>query len=178
MKKLLILLLLSTVAHSQSKPFDVVFGLGIDPKMAIEGAHKDRPDNKPSLDIEASFGIEWENTRLLTKYKYHEAINFSKWTYLAFDYKRELFNNFYGFAGLEIGQIKRTHPDACGFDSQNYRAVTINPVIFGANAELQYKFFNDKIGMGLQFSFYQSEDELKDFKKYRKDVTLVMRFNL
>ncbi len=32
--------------------------------------------------------------------------------------------------------------------------------------------------MGLQFSFYQSEDELKDFKKYRKDVTLVMRFNL
>ena len=105
MKNLLIALLFSTVTYSQSKPFDVVFGLGIDPKMALEGAHKDRPNNKPSLDIEASFGLEWENTRLLTKYKLHEAINFSKWTYLAFDYKRELFNNFYGFAvgaGLQL----------------------------------------------------------------------------
>tara|TARA_R110002020_G_scaffold472874_1_gene701409 strand:- start:1132 stop:1668 length:537 start_codon:yes stop_codon:yes gene_type:complete len=178
MKNLLIGLLFSTVTYSQSRPYDLVFGIGVDPKMALEGAHKGREGNKPSLDIEASFGFEWENTRLLTKYKHHEAINFSKWTYFAFDYKRELFNNFYGFAGLEMGQIKRTHPDAHGSKPDNYREVTINPIIFGANAELQYKFFREQISMGLQFSFYQSEDEVKEYKKYRKDVTLVMRFNL
>ena len=178
MKKIIIALLFSSVLHSQSKPFDVVFGLGIDPKMALEGAYKGREGNKPSLDIEASFGIEWENTRLLTKYKNHEAINFSKWTYLAFDYKRYLFNNFYGFAGLEVGQIKRTHPDADGSNPDNYREVTINPVIFGANLELQYRFFQDQMSVALQFSMYQSEDEVKEYKKYRKDLTAVIRFNL
>lgn len=178
MKNLVIALLFTTVTYAQSRPYDVVFGLGIDSKMALEGAHKGEVGNKPSLDIEASFGFEWENTRLLTKYKHHEAINFSKWTYFAFDYKRELFNNFYGFAGLEMGQIKRTHPDADASNPDNYREVTINPIIFGANLELQYKFFNDRMAVALQFSMYQSEDELKEYKKYRKDVTTVIRFNL
>ncbi len=45
MKNLLICItIFNSSTYSQSKPFDVVFGLGVDPKMALEGAHKGRDD--------------------------------------------------------------------------------------------------------------------------------------
>ena len=178
MKNLLMMLLLASTAYSQPAEFDIVFAIGLDPKMAIEGAHKGREGNQPSLDYEVSFGFEWENTRLLMKAKNHEAINFFKWTYLAFDYKREVIKNVYGYAGLEMSQIRRYHPDFSGSNPDNYREVTINPLQFGANLELQYKLMNDRFGIALQFSFYQSEDELKPIKKHRKDVTLAAFFYL
>ena len=175
--KNLILILFSITALNAQDNFDVIINIGLDPKMITQGAHKGREGNKPSLDFEIGLGIEWENTRLLMKYKNHQAINFSKWTYFAFDYRKELLRNVYGFAGLEMGQISRRHPDAHWSKPDNYREVTINPIIFGANLEMQYKI-SRSIGLSLHFAIYQSEDEVREFKKYRKDVNAKISFYL
>lgn len=178
---MLIVLSFNAIAQRATTPrpdFKTVFSIGLDPKMATVGAHPNRENNTPSLDYEISFGFEWENTRLLMQVKNHKKINFFKWTYLQLDYKKELFKNVYGFTGLEIGQIKRKHPNASFDNPNNYRDVTINPIIFGANLELQYKLLDDRFGIGAQASIYQAEDELKQYKKYRKDVTLTIFFYL
>ena len=158
--------------RQETRNFKTVFGIGIDPKMAIVGPHPDRPDNKPSLDYEVSFGFEWENTRLLMQVKSHKKVNFFKWTYMQFDYKKEVFSNVYLYSGLEISEIRKSHDDYNYLNDDNYRAVTINPIVFGANLEVQFKMLDDKFGIGLQGSIYESEDELKKYKKYRKEVTL------
>jgi hypothetical protein len=174
MKKLILMLLFSTVAIAQNndRNFEVVFSLGIDPKMATLGAHPGEEGNKPSLDYEVSFGFEWENSRLLTQYKNHKAVNFSKWTYIQYDLKRSPFKNIYVYGGLEASLIRKKHPDASYDQPDNYRDVTINPMIFGANLEVQWKFNNDKFGIGSQFSIYQSEDELREYKQFRKEFTI------
>lgn len=177
MKKLLfIVLLISSLVSAQTKErkFDVVFSAGIDPKMAVVGAHPEREDNQPSLDYEFSFGFEWENTRVLMQFKNHKEVNFSKWTYVQFDYKKQVIKNIYVYGGLEVSQIRKTHPNASYDQMDNYRAVTINPLILGANLEVQWKLLDDTLGAGLQFSIYQSEDDLKPYKKYRKDVTATL----
>lgn len=184
MKKTLITLITvvaaMTLAQAQDKArnFDFVFSAGIDPKMAAVGPHKEAPDNSSSLDVEFSAGFEWSNTRLLMQLKSHEAVNFLKWTYLQFDYKQETIKNLYLYGGLEISQIKIHHPDYSYDQPDNYREHTINPMQLGINLELQYKFFNDRAGVAVQFGMYQSEDELKPFKKYRKDVTTTLFFYL
>ena len=174
MKKLIIALLLMNLANAQQteRDFEVIFGLGIDPKMATIGAHPKQEGNKPSLDIEASFGFEWENSRIMMQYKSHKAVNFSKWTYIQYDIKKTIFRNVYGYGGLEVSQIRKTHPDASYDQPDNYRDVTINPIILGGNLELQWKFADDKFGIASQFSMYQAEDELREYKKFRKEVTI------
>ena len=171
--KTLLLLLIATVSYSQQweRDFDIVFGLGIDPRMAIYGPHIERPSNSPSLDIEASFGFEWENTRLLQQVKFHKAVNFFKWTYFQIDYKKEIVPNLYGYAGLEMSAIRKTHPDAHYTKIDNYRRVTVNPLTPGANLELQYKILDGSMGFFLQSSVYQAEDELREYKPVRFDVT-------
>ena len=181
MKKLILLLVLvvaTALAHSQNsrfqsapRDFDLVFSAGFDPKMAIEGPHKGESGNAPSLDVEFSFGFEWSKTRLLMQIKSHKAIHFMKWTYLQFDYKQPLIKNVFFYGGLEVSQIKTKHPDASYDQPDNYRAVTINPFQLGANLELQYKFLKERAGLAIQFGMYQSEDELKPYKKFRKDIT-------
>jgi len=176
MKKLLIVLLLTNLASAQetNRDFKILFSLGIDPKMATVGAHPKQENNKPSLDYEASFGFEWEKSRILMQYKNHKAVNFEKWTYIQYDIKKTIFKNVYAYGGLEVGQIRKKHPDASYNQPDNYRDITINPVIFGGNLELQWKFLNDKFGVGSQFSIYQSEDELREYKKFRKEVTVAL----
>lgn len=179
MKQLFTTLLLAcsmfTIAQNN---FKTVFSAGLDPKMATVGAHPDRPDNTPSLDAEFSFGFEWEYTRILMQIKSHKEVNFFKWTYIQADYKQQLFKNIYAYAGLEVSQIKKHHPDFSYDQPDNYREYTINPMQFGANLELQYKLFNNAFGIAVQASIYQSEDELKPYKKYRKEVTTTLFFYL
>jgi len=176
MKKLLLALLLTNLASAQetSRNFKLLFSLGFDPKMATIGAHPKQENNKPSLDYEISFGFEWEKSRLMIQYKNHKEVNFEKITYMQYDLKRTVFKNVYVYGGLEVSQIIKTHPDASYNQPDNYRKITINPIIFGSNLELQYKFLNDKFGIGSQFSIYQSEDELREYKKFRKEVTITL----
>lgn len=176
--KLVIIILFYSQAVVAQRDFKTVFSVGIDPKMAIEGPHKGRVGNAPSLDYEVSFGFEWQHTRLLMQAKSHKEVNFFKWTYLQFDYKQALFSNIYAYGGLEVGQIRKTHPDAHYSNPDNYRSVTINPFILGANLELQYKMLDNRFGLGIQGSIYQAEDELKPYKKYRKEVTATLFFYL
>jgi len=176
MKKIILMLLISIGATAQKndRNFDVIFSLGIDPRMATLGAHYEEVDNKPSLDYEFSFGFEWENSRIMTQYKNHKAVNFEKITYIQYDLKRSPFKNVYVYGGLEASLIKKKHPDASYDQPDNYRDVTINPIIFGGNLELQWKFFDDKFGVASQFSIYQAEDELRDYKQFRKEVTITL----
>lgn len=175
MKKILLMLLISIGAKAQNndRNFEVLFSLGIDPKMAILGAHPKQEGNKPSLDYEVSFGLEWENCRIMAQYKNHKAVNFEKFT-VQYDLKRNPFKNIYVYGGLEASLIKKKHPDASYDQPDNYRDVTINPIIFGANLEAQWKFNDDKFGVGTQFSIYQSEDELRDYKQFRKEITITL----
>jgi len=175
MKKLLFMLLISIGAFAQNndRDFDILFSLGIDPRMAILGPHYGEENNKPSLDYEASFGFEWEKSRIMAQYKNHKAVNFEKFTF-QYDLKRNPFKNIYVYGGLEYSIIKKKHPDASYDQADNYRDVTINPIIFGGNLELQWKFLNDKFGIGSQFSIYQAEDELREYKKFRKEVTIAL----
>lgn len=172
-KLLLLLFALQVNAQDNSRNFKILFSLGIDPKMATLGAHPGEENNKPSLDYEASFGFEWEKSRIMAQYKNHKAVNFEKFT-LQYDLKRSPFKNIYVYGGLEYSIIKKKHPDASYDQPENYRDVTINPIIFGANLELQWKFLDDKFGVASQFSIYQSEDELREYKKFRKEVTITL----
>jgi len=175
MKKLLLLLFaLQVNAQNNDRNFEILFSLGIDPKMATLGAHPKAENNKPSLDYEASFGFEWEKSRIMMQYKSHKEVNFSKWTYIQYDLKRTLLRNVYVYGGLEFSQIIKKHPDASYDQPNNYRDVTINPIIFGGNLEVQWKFLDDKFGLGSQFSIYQSEDELREYKKFRKEFTITL----
>lgn len=169
----MLLFSIGAIAQNNDRDFECLFSLGIDPKMATLGAHPGEEGNKPSLDFEASFGFEWENSRIMMQYKSHKAVNFSKWTYVQYDIKKNLFSNVYAYGGLEVSQIRKTHPDASYDQPDNYRDVTINPIILGANLEVQWKFANDKFGVGTQFSIYQAEDELREYKQFRKDFTIV-----
>ena len=171
----LLLLLASTVCVAQEKA-KLVLGLGIDPKMAIYGAHIERPSNSPSLDIEASIGFERETFRYLMQIKSHKAVNFFKWTYIQVDYKREVLPNLYVYGGLEMSAIRKTHPDAHYTKSDNYRRVTVNPLTPGANLEIQYKV--GVVGFALQGSVCQAEDELRKYKPIRTDVTAIIYVNL
>ena len=173
MKKLILMLLFSigAIAQNNDRNFEYLFSLGIDPRMAIFGPHYGEEGNKPSLDFEASFGFEWEKSRIMAQYKNHKAVNFEKFT-VQYDLKRNPFKNIYVYGGLEYSIIKKKHPDASYDQPDNYRDVTINPIIFGANLEVQWKFANDKFGVGTQFSIYQSEDELREYKQFRKDFTI------
>lgn len=173
MKKLILMLLVSIGAFAQNndRNFEFLFSLGVDPKMATLGAHPKQEGNKPSLDIEGSFGFEWETNRIMAQYKNHKAVNFEKFT-VQYDLKRMPFKNIYVYAGLEYSIIKKKHPDASYDQPDNYRDVTVNPIILGANLEAQWKFANDKFGVGTQFSIYQSEDELREYKQFRKDFTI------
>src|SRR5690606_7017788 len=120
---ILLMIFVGGKLFAQERSFDIVFGLGIDPKMATLGAHPDRHNNKPSLDCEVSFGFEWEKSRLLMQYKRHNEVNFSKWTYIQYDLKREVLSNVYIYGGLEFSQIKKRHPNASYDQLDNYRDV-------------------------------------------------------
>lgn len=157
----------------QPRTFDYAFSASIS-EMTSAGPHQINNGTSPSVGTEVSFGFEWENTRLLMQLMFHNQVNYFKWTYFQFDYKQETFKNLYVYGGLELAQIKITHPDAHYSTPENYRDVTINPVQLGANLELQYKFLNNHAGIAVQGSMYRAEEQLRPIQKFRKELALAL----
>ena len=167
----------SNKAFAQPEPFDFFVRIGNDPNMAISGAYPNREDKAIGLHNKYGFGFEWENVRIGMDIESFTAIGFTKWTYLYGDYKvASGIRNITFFAGLEMSQIKRHHPDFNGKDGNNYREYTINPFLLGGNLETVYRKENSHFGFGLQANIHQAEDELKPYKKYRKQVFVNLYF--
>jgi hypothetical protein len=164
-------------AFAQPEPFEFFVRIGNDPNMAISGAYPDREDKAIGLHNKYGFGFEWENVRIGMDVESFSAIGFTKWTYLYGDYKvASGIRNITLFGGLEMSQIKRHHADFDGNDKDNYREYTTNPLLFGANGEILFRKQNSHFGIGLQGNIHQAEDELKPYKKFRKQVFINLYF--
>jgi hypothetical protein len=176
-------------AFAQPEPFEFFVRIGNDPNMAISGAYPDREDKAIGLHNKYGFGFEWENVRIGMDVESFSAIGFTKWTYLYGDYKIIIdhtltipiigdvtIRNVNLFGGLEISQIKRHHPDFDGNNRNNYREYTTNPLLFGANGEILFRKENSNFAFGLQGNIHQAEDELKAYKKFRKQVFINIYF--
>lgn len=159
-------------SYSQAPPFDFILYGGLDPNMLINGAYPDREDPAKGFDYKVGYGFDWEHIRLRMEVQSFEVIHFTKWTYMAFDYKLNPFKEFYLYGGVEVGQIKRRHIDYLDPKSSYYRENVTNPVIFGLNGELQYRF--NRIGLAIQANIHQAEDDLKKYKSYRFQVHAVI----
>tara|TARA_R110000796_G_scaffold58965_2_gene135827 strand:+ start:985 stop:1530 length:546 start_codon:yes stop_codon:yes gene_type:complete len=159
------------IASAQPADFDFYLRVGNDPNMLIKGAYPDRLDVVRGLHNKYGFGFEFEHARIGMDLESFSEIGFTKWTYLYFDYKlSSVIRNVNFFAGLEMSQIKRHHPDFNGSDPNNYREYTINPLLFGGNLEAVYRKDDSHFGFGLQANMHQAEDELKPYKKFRFQV--------
>jgi len=182
MKKIIIitLLIITQSVFAQPEPLEFFVRIGNDPNMLIRGAYPDREDKAIGMHNKYGFGFEWESVRIGMDVESFSAIGFTKWTYLYVDYKIEVeFNlpivgwnvrNITLFGGLEMSQIKRHHPDFNGSDPNNYREYTTNPLLFGANIEAVFRIPRSPFGIGIQANIHQAEDELKPYKKFRKQV--------
>lgn len=153
---------------------ELSIGLGIDPKMALVGPYKDKPnDIGATLDIELSFALNWEKWRLQTAYKIHPAIGFSKWTYFELDYKLNnvILKNFTWYLGAELSSIRR-HSDDASFDQpDNYIKNETQGFQPGVSTQLEWRMVDGRFGLFIEFSAYQAERKLYKYKKLRKDVT-------
>lgn len=173
MKKIIIitLLIISQSVFAQPEPFEFFVRIGNDPNMLIRGAYPDREDKAIGMHNKYGFGFEWESVRIGMDVESFSAIGFTKWTYLYADYKvASGIRNITLFGGLEMSQIKRHHPDFSGSNPNNYREYTINPLLFGANIEAVFRIPRSPFGIGIQANIHQAEDELKPYKKFRKQV--------
>ena len=157
------------------KPF-VIFG--IDPKMATKGAGHDWGDS-PSFDYEIGFGIYTfnDNLRISHLYKQHDRIGFEKFTLLKVDRRVKLFSNFEGYAGLETSLIKRESFTYHYSKPHDYRKYNTEWFKMGANIELNYKPKWSNVSLYLKGSMYQSEEALKQYKRFRKDFTIGFIFH-
>jgi hypothetical protein len=172
-----IIILSNYKAFAQPEPFEFFVRIGNDPNMAISGAYPNREDKAIGLHNKYGFGFEWENLRIGMDIESFSAIGFTKWTYLYGDYKvKSGIRNITLFGGLEMSQIKRHHADFNGNDKDNYREYTTNPLLFGANGEILFRKQNSHFGIGLQGNIHQAEDELKPYKKFRKQVFVNLYF--
>lgn len=179
MKKIIIIILLviSQSVFAQPEPFEFFVRIGNDPNMLIRGAYPDREDKAIGMHNKYGFGFEWESVRIGMDVESFSAIGFTKWTYLYADYKvASGIKNITLFGGLEMLQIKRHHPDFSGSNPNNYREYTINPLLFGANGEILFRKEDSHFGIGIQANIHQAEDELKPYKKFRKQVFINLYF--
>lgn len=177
MKKLtLIALLLCSMANAQ----EFFISLGNDPNMITRGAYPKRgEENVYGMHNKLSIGFELEDWRAQMSIESFAELGFTKWTYARIDRKFKLdtyihwldidIRNINGFIGLEIGQVKRRN-FVLDYTSDNYREYEINPILFGANAEIVYHKPNSFLGAGLQLNTHQAEDKLKPYKKYRWQI--------
>ena len=144
------------------EPYELIFEVGADVKMATVGTHPGEDKNIKGLDFIVGFGFEWEHIRLTNQFQSFQKIGFYKWTYLKADYKSKLIKNMFGYVGLEMSAIKRTHAEALHPRNPQNR--------FGANLELQYRL--NQFAVSLQANIHQAEDDLKPYKDYRKQLHL------
>ncbi len=173
----ILIILSSYKTFAQPEPFEFIVRIGNDPNMAISSAYADREDKAIGLHNKYGFGFEWESVRIGMDVESFSAIGFTKWTYGYFDYKlKPNIRNITFFAGLEISQIKRHHPDFDGNNRNNYREYTTNPLLLGGNLETVYRKENSNFGFGLQANVHQAEDELKHYKDYRFQVFVNLYF--
>ena len=168
------------IASAQPADFDFYLRVGNDPNMLMKGAYPDREEsggNVRGLHNKYGFGFEWTYIRMGMDIESFSQIGFTKWTYLYADYKlKPGIKNITFFAGLEISQIKRHHPDFDGNNRNNYREYTTNPLLFGGNLETLYRKHDSNFGFGLQANIHQAEDELKPYKNYRFQVFVNLYF--
>jgi len=154
---------------------ELSFGLGVDPKMAIQGPYKGKVnDIGTTLDIELSFALNWEKWRLQTAYKIHPAIGFSKWTYFEIDYKFNdvLLKNFTWYVGAELSSIRRHSEDASFDQKDNYIVNDTQGWQPGLSTQLEWRMVDGRFGLFVEASVYQAERKLYKYKKLRKDVTI------
>ena len=176
MKKLILICCVAfgMIASAQSrKPatFDLYLRAGNDPNTLIRGVYSDRDGRAVGMHNKYGFGLEFEHARIGMDIEIFSKIGFTKWTYLYVDYKvKSSIRNVNLFAGLEMSQIKRHHPDFSGSDPNNYREYTTNPLLFGGNLEAVYRKHNSHFGFGIQANMHQVEDELKPYKDFRTQV--------
>lgn len=169
MKHLLYILCLTAITVNAQTPNEFFLSAGADFKMLFVGPYPERDNPQKGLDFKAAFGWEFPATRIRMEVQSFAEIGFTKWTYLAFDYKREsIFKNIWLYIGLEASGIKRHHPDFTFKDPNNYLEYVHNWMLLGANAELQWRKGN--IGLAAQFNIHQAENDLKPYKNFRSQV--------
>ena len=169
-------------AQSTFEKLNPFVSFGIDPKMALNGAGHDW-GNSPSLDFEIRVGYystRENNIRLWHAYKSHKKIGFTKITYLGIDYKFKLHSKVYVFTGLEMSGITRESFTYHYSNPNDYRRFTANPLMFGSNLEIQYTPFKkfSRFSVFSRLGIYQAEDQLKEYKNFRVDVTAGIVFHL
>jgi hypothetical protein len=165
--KITLLMLFVTMAISaQVEPF---FGFSIDPKMAIEGPYKGKTnDIGTTFNGEFKVGVEFDNLRYTMMVEIHPAINYTKWTWIALDYKITDFpiKRFGTYVGLESSVIYRTNSNPDPTDGNNYKrhqsTRAFNP---GVNLEFQYRVYKT-FYLSSGINVFGAEEALTRYDKY------------
>lgn len=170
MKNLFILLvcILTLGSYGQTssdRGYDIFIGFSIDPKMALEGPYAGKSnDIGTTFNGEFKLGIEQDFLRAGMYYETHPAIGYSKWTWIALDYKivDVPVENFGIYIGAESSVIYRRHKDAWYGNPNNFRRKTSTRVFNpGLNLEFQYRMYR-KWYCGAGFNAFRAEQELID----------------
>lgn len=164
---ILAMLLLATMAiTAQVQPF---IGFSIDPKMALVGPYHGKVnDIGTTFDGEFKIGVEFDSFRYTMMLEAHPAIDYTKWTWIALDYKIEdfPFKRFGTYIGLESSVIFRTNDNPDYTDGNNYKkhqtTRAFNP---GVNAELQYRVWKTFFVSG-GVNAFGAEEALTRYGKY------------
>jgi hypothetical protein len=161
--KIMIFLVIGILVVSTCKaqePHEIFFSGGADLKMLTVGSHPGEEKNVKGFDFIVGFGFEWEHIRVSNQFQSFQELGFYKWTYLKPDYRKKLIKNVFGYVGLEMSAIKRTHKEALHPNNPEN--------VFGANIELQYRL--NQFAISLQYNIHQAEEDLKPYKDYRKQL--------
>ena len=148
------------------EPYELIFEGGADLKMLTLGSHPGEDKNVKGLDFIVGFGFEWEHIRVSNQFQSFQKIGFYKWTYLKSDYRAKLFKNVFGYAGLEMSALKRTHETSLRSNQPEN--------LYGANLELQYRL--NQFAISLQGNIHKAEDDLRPYKDYRKQIHLKIQY--
>lgn len=183
--KILLFIAIATITiNTSAQGNEWFFGISVDPKMLKEGPGYSYEGIDSSLDIEISFGFEREfddygnGIRIAAKYQNHDAIKYQKITLVSADYMIHdiVFEGLHGFAGMEIGTIHRSHPDAHYSNPYNYRRRT-TAFTYGLNFELQYQPpFLESTSVGLGSNWFRAENELIIHGKEMRFETFVSMY--
>ena len=94
-------------------------------------------------------------------YEIHPALNYTKLAWLQVDYRVRIVESLYGYAGMEISQIRRKNDDAWWGDPYNYRKVEKTKLNPGANIEFQY-MITKNLGLSTNINIFRAEQVLID----------------
>jgi hypothetical protein len=158
--------LIFIVSLNAQEPYELMFEGGADLKMATAGSHPGEEKNIKGFDFIVGFGFEWEHIRVSNQFQSFQELGFYKWTYLKPDYRKKMIKNVFGYIGLEMSAIKRTHKEAIHPNNPEN--------VFGANLEIQYRL--NQFAISLQANIHQAEEDLKPYKDYRKQMHLKLTY--